>query len=46
MFSPSVTAGEASNYVSHGNNVAYKYVKLRSIANSVLTSWRTHIEVY
>ena len=44
MFSHSVTAGEASNYVSHGNGVPYKYVKLRSIAIAVLTFWRTHID--
>jgi hypothetical protein len=44
MFSHSVTTGEASNYVSHGNNVPYKYVKLRSIAIAVLTSGRTHID--
>jgi len=44
FLSHSVTDGEASNYVSHGNNVPYKYVKLRSIAIAVLTSWRTHID--
>ena len=41
FLSHSVTDGEASNDVSQGNGVPYKYVKLRSIAIAVLTSWRT-----
>jgi len=44
FLSHSVTDGEASNYVSQGNSVPYKYVKLRSIAIAVLTSWHTHID--
>ena len=44
VFSHSGTAEEANNLFSDGNSVPYKYVKLRSIAIAVLTSWRTHID--